>query len=45
MIYFSGLVDKHNLGTDFAVHEKLEPYVMEFISVSERMGCLKLNTT
>jgi len=45
IIYFSGLVDRHHFRTGFAVHEKLEPYVKEFISVSERIACLKLNTT
>lgn len=29
----------------FVVHEKLEPYIKKFIAVSERMACLKLNTT
>lgn len=45
IIYFSGLTDRHHFGTGFAVHEKLEPYVKEFIPVLERMACLKLNTT
>lgn len=43
--YFSGLVDRHHLGTGFAVYEKLEPYVKESMPISERMACLKLNKT
>lgn len=45
IIFFSGLADRHHFGSGFAVHEKLEKYVKEFIPVSERMACLKLNMT
>ncbi|VVC34371.1 Endonuclease/exonuclease/phosphatase,Reverse transcriptase domain [Cinara cedri] len=45
IVYFSGLADGHYFGSGFAVHEKLETYVKEFIPISERMSCLKLNTT
>lgn len=45
IVYISGLADRHNFGNGFVVHEKLETYVKEFIPISERMACLKLNTT
>lgn len=44
MVYFLGLADRHHFESGFAVHEKLETYVKEFIPISERIACLKLNT-
>jgi len=45
VIFYSEMESSHFLGSGFAVHESLEPYVSEFNPVSERIAVLRINTT
>jgi len=43
-IYFSGIIDRHNFGSGFAVHKSMVPHIKEFRSVSEKIAVLRINS-
>ncbi|XP_008181591.1 uncharacterized protein LOC103308977 [Acyrthosiphon pisum] len=44
IIYFSRMEERNRFGSGFAVHESLEPCIIEFNPVSERIAVLRVDT-